>query len=201
MLLKVIARYGVYAAVFLYKAMCTGAFQNDAQRQEVTELVFRFIAVMKKAPSTETHICYGYSRMLRQLWHGTEALHASSQNTRPSSNADLSRDGQGYSGSTEKSNDLPEVSPPSRADEDSPAWYWDILGNTSSNFIPGTSGQENDIAAFPTIEASPFGSFWPGITDFLGTDEIQSSSWEHGPAADGQLGFESAMIAQGRCNS
>lgn len=196
MLLKATARYGVYAAVFLYKAMYTGAIQNDVQRREVTDLVFRFIAVMKEAPSTETHICHGYSRMLRQLWHGAEAPHASSRTTRPSSSIDVSRHSQEDSGSTAKSIDLPEaLSPvPLRADQSGPAWYWDILGNTSSNLTSGTPGQGNDMAAFPAIEASPFGSFWPGITDFLGTDEIQSSFWEHSPSADGQVGFESARI-------
>lgn len=192
MLLRAIVRYGVYAAVFLYKAMCTGAFQNDVQRQEVTDLVFRFITVMKEAPSTETHICHGYSRMLRQLWHGTEAPHASSRNTRPSSNIDVSRCGQKDSGNTAKSTDLPEASSPvaPRADQDSSTWYWDFLGSTNSYPTSGISGDESDIAAFPTIEASPFGSFWPGITDFLGTGEIQSSAWERGPSADGRAGFE-----------
>lgn len=196
MSLKTIARYGMYAAVFLYKAMCTGAFQNDVQRQEVTDLVFRFIAVMTEAPSTETHICHGYSRMLRQLWHGTEAPHASSRTTCPPSNIVVSRYGQETSGSTAKSADLPEASSPvpPRADQDSPAWYWDFLGNTSSYSTSGISGQQNDIADFPTIEASPFGSFWPGITDFLGTGEIQSSAWERGPSADGQAGFTSTRI-------
>lgn len=194
MLLNATARYGVYAAVFLYKAMCTGAFQNDVQRQEVTDLVSGFVAVMKEAPSTETHICHGYSRMLRQLWHGTKADHASSRTTRPSSNTDVSIYDQEDSGSAAKSTDFPEGSLPPQADQYSPAWCWDNLGNTSSYFTSGTSGQENDIATFPTIETSPFGSFWPGITDFLGTSEMQGIAWEHNPSPDGQEGLESTGI-------
>lgn len=179
-LLKTAARYGVYATVFLYKAKCTGAFQNDVQRQEVVELVLRFIAVMKEAPSVETHICHDYSRMLRQLWRGPEAPHASSQTTRPSSSTNMSRSGQVELGDPGESTGLPlESSPePHRTDQDSPSWYWEGLENTSLYFTTGTLGQENDLAACPIIEAHPFGSFWPGITDFWGQSEVQNNSWE-----------------------
>lgn len=191
--LKSAARYGVYATVFLYKAQCAGAFQNDVQRQEVADLVLRFIAVMKEAPSIETHICHGYSRMLRQLWQGRPNVHhASSRNTHPQSITDASRYEQGGSENIAESNGLPlGLSPvPPRADQDSPVWSWDGLGNMNSDFMFGNLGQENDIAAFPTIEAYPFGTFWPGITDFGQQGEIQKNSWEQqDPAADGVHGM------------
>lgn len=187
-LLKGAARYGVYATVFLYKAKCTGAFQNDVQRKDVADLVLRFIAVMKEAPSVETHICHGYSRMLRRLWRGPGAPRTSSQTTRSPSNTNVSRYGQGEFGNAVESSGLPLASSPEphSADQDSPAWHWESFGNTSSYFTSGILGQENDVAAFPTIEAHPFGSFWPGITDFWGQGEVQNSLWGHkDPSADG----------------
>lgn len=193
LLLKTTARYGVYATVFLYKAECVGAFQNEVQCQEVADLVLRFITVMKEASSMETHICHGYSRMLRQLWHGYEVPDASSLTTHPQYNTGVSRYEQGDFGIVAESARSPLVSSPApaQADQDSPAWDWDSLGNMNSYFTSGISGQRSDMPAFPTIEAYPFGSFWPGVTDFWPQRGVQNSCWEHqDPSADGvQVGF------------
>lgn len=149
---------------------------------------------MKEAPSMETHICHSYSRMLGQLWNGREAHNAFSQTTRRQSNTDISRYGQGEFQNVAQSSRLPMASSPApaRADQDSPAWDWDSLENMNSCFTSGTSGQKSDIPAFPTIEAYPFGSFWPGVTDFWPQGEVQNSSWEQqDSSADGvhQVGF------------
>lgn len=193
LLLKTTARYGVYATVFLYKAKCVGAFQNEVQCQEVADLVLGFIAVMKEASSMETHICHGYSRMLKQLWHGHEVTEASSRTTRLQSNTHISRYGQGGIDNVAESARSPLASSPApaQADQYSPAWDWDSLGNMNSYFTSGISGQRSDIPAFPTIEAYPFGSFWPGVSDFWPQREVQNNSWEQqDPSADGvQVGF------------
>lgn len=187
MLLKLNARYGLYATVFLYKAKCAGAFQNDIHRKEVADLVLRFMAVMKEAPSVETHICHGYSRMLRQLWERPEITYAS-RTTRPDSNTDMSSYGREDFRNAEESTRLPLAkSPvPPRAYQDSPAWEWESLGNMDSCFMSEDLGQGNDAAAFPTIEAYPFGSFWPGIKTFWQQEEVQNVySEQEDPSADG----------------
>lgn len=103
-----------------------------------------------------------------------------SDTTRPSSNTNMSRSGQGEFENPGGSTGLPlELSPePHRTDQDSPSWYWEGLENKSLYFTTGTLGQENDVVACPTIEAHPFGSFWHGITDFFGQSEVQNNSWE-----------------------
>lgn len=181
----------MYATVFLYKAKCVGAFQNDVQRQEVTDLVLRFIAVMKEAPSMETHICHSYSRMLGQLWHGREASDASSRTTRPQSNTEMTRYEEEEPGNVARSTRLPLASSlvPARADQDSPAWDWNSLGNIDPYFAFGSLGQGSDIPAFPTIEAYPFGSFWPGITDSLRQEEFQYSFGEQQDPSPDEGGF------------
>lgn len=194
MLLKAAARYGVYATVFLYKAKCAGAFKNDVQCREVADLVLQFIAVMKEAPSVETHICHGYSRMMRQLWHGPEAR-ASSQLTRPQYNSDISVNGQEDFASVTDTISSPLASSPAprRAGQDSPAWDWESFVDTNSSFTSGALGQVNDTWAFPTIEAHPFGSFWPGISGIWGEGAVQTGSWEQrDPLAAGfhQAGVE-----------
>lgn len=183
-----LSRYGVYATVFLYQAKCVGAFQNEVQRQELADLVLRFIEVMEEAPSMETHICHSYSRMLGQLWNGREARNAVSQATRRQSNTDMSRHGQGEFEIVAEPSHLPMASSPAlaRADQDSPGWDWDCLGNRNSYSTPGTSGQRNDIPDFPTIEAYPFGSFWPGVTEFWRQEEVQNTFLEQqDPSTDG----------------
>lgn len=169
----------MYATVFLYKAKCAGAFRNDVQRQEVADLVLEFIAIMREAPSVEMHICHGYSRMLRQLWQGAEAR-ASSQTTNTQSNGDTSVHGQDeFGNSTEWTGSLLGSSPTARrAGQDSPAWDWETFGDMNSYFTSGAAGQVNDVGAFQTIEAHPFGSLWPGVSDLWGQGAVQYSSWE-----------------------
>lgn len=185
----------MYATVFLYKARCAGAFRNDVQRQEVAELVLRFIAAMKEASSIETHICHGYSQMLRQLWQGHEASDAYSRATRPQSNTDNSRYGQGEFENVAESARLPlESSPgPIRADQDSPAWDWNSLGNVNPYFTSGTLGQRNDITAFPTIEAYPFGSFWPDVTDYWDQQASSADEVHQVVFGDTGMGFSGMM--------
>ncbi|CAH0045272.1 unnamed protein product [Clonostachys solani] len=60
--------YGVYAAVFLYKAQCAGAFQAITQRQENSELAGRFIIKLEQISQDELHLCRRYSVMLARIW-------------------------------------------------------------------------------------------------------------------------------------
>ncbi|KAK1508873.1 hypothetical protein CABS01_08103 [Colletotrichum abscissum] len=60
--------YGLYAAVFLYKALNAGAIRGHAQQKQVRGLSQAFILTLDEVASTEPHICHGYSVLLRELW-------------------------------------------------------------------------------------------------------------------------------------
>ncbi|KAK1483668.1 hypothetical protein CTAM01_13288 [Colletotrichum tamarilloi] len=62
------ASYGLYAAVFLYKALNAGAIRGHAQQKQVRGLSQAFILTLDEVASTEPHICHGYSVLLRELW-------------------------------------------------------------------------------------------------------------------------------------
>lgn len=68
MSLTCLLSYGIYAAVFLYKAVFSGAYSGDEQRKEVATLVQRFTNALDSAASTNFHVCCKYSEMLRKLW-------------------------------------------------------------------------------------------------------------------------------------
>ncbi|KAK0388201.1 hypothetical protein NLU13_4446 [Sarocladium strictum] len=60
--------YGVYAAVFLYKAELAGARTAETEGRDTTSLVMKFVEVLSEAASSDQHIGYRYSRMIRKLW-------------------------------------------------------------------------------------------------------------------------------------
>lgn len=61
-------RYGVYAAVFPYKVVASGAYSTQSQKWETASLAQRFILAMDESASSESHVCRRYSCMLRKLW-------------------------------------------------------------------------------------------------------------------------------------
>lgn len=126
--------------------------------------------------------------MLRQLWQGPEAR-ASCRTTHTHSNGDMFVRGQeDYGNVPESTGSHPALSSAARrADQDSPVWDWETFGDMNSYFMSGATGQGNDMGALQTIEAHPFGSLWPGISDLWGQGAVQNSSWEH---QDHQIGFE-----------
>ncbi|RFU82185.1 c6 transcription factor [Trichoderma arundinaceum] len=79
--------YGVYAAVFLHRADCAGAFQPAWRRQEIAALVLRFILVLDGAASDRFHISHRYSQLLRNLWQRGERRTDKAQNMRATSTA------------------------------------------------------------------------------------------------------------------
>ncbi|KAL7893555.1 hypothetical protein HDV64DRAFT_272567 [Trichoderma sp. TUCIM 5745] len=60
--------YGIYAAVFLYKAVFSGAYSGDEQKKEVGTLVQGFATALDSVASINFHVCCKYSEMLRKLW-------------------------------------------------------------------------------------------------------------------------------------
>ncbi|GKZ35750.1 hypothetical protein AbraIFM66950_006503 [Aspergillus brasiliensis] len=147
-------RYGLYAAVLLHKADRAGAFRSQEQQLEITTLARKFIAVLEKAASTESHICHSYSRMLKQLWNKQKRKeHRSQHGTEMNS------------GGLENLSTPPQTSSLAQGPYDQ-TFPEDTLGDV------GTSQQINplliqdNLATFPSIEGYFFGSFMPGIADF-----------------------------------
>ncbi|KAL7815499.1 hypothetical protein V8C26DRAFT_401835 [Trichoderma gracile] len=60
--------YGVYAAVFLHRADCAGAFQPAKRRQATSTLVHEFISALDETTPNKFHIGHRYSQLLRNLW-------------------------------------------------------------------------------------------------------------------------------------
>lgn len=67
-------RYIIYSAVFLFKADTFGAL-SKTEHDEVVDLIQRFIHVMERTASSETHIALRYNKLLKKLWfaHGPYA--------------------------------------------------------------------------------------------------------------------------------
>jgi hypothetical protein len=62
--------YGIYSAVFLYKASLFGATIGD-EHDEVVGLVSDFISALEKAATGDEHIGARYGKLLRNLWFRT----------------------------------------------------------------------------------------------------------------------------------
>ncbi|KAL2821224.1 hypothetical protein BJX63DRAFT_418228 [Aspergillus granulosus] len=154
--------YGIYAAVLLHKADCAGAFQSTTQRQELTALVRDFVSCLEKAPSTETHICHSYSRMLKQLWSTRERKTARTPQDAPA----RARMNLGCLCPPWNPADNPlqqQQQPTSGADDE------ETTATPSDSFTPffdSLPGDKEGTAAFPSIEGYLFGSFMPGVADF-----------------------------------
>ncbi|KAH6886347.1 C6 transcription factor [Thelonectria olida] len=148
-----------------------GAFQSSTQREEVAGLALRFVAAMKEATSTESHICHRYSRMLRNLWCRGPARQAAWHNaSTPSATACqvASAGGRSVSDNGAHSEDLAKQSAlgPQRNDQDNPAEYWEGLGNLDLVFPHEEQGAGSEAPALPSIEGYLLSSFLPGISDF-----------------------------------
>ncbi|KAL4920402.1 hypothetical protein BDW62DRAFT_199113 [Aspergillus aurantiobrunneus] len=144
--------YGVYAAV-LHKADCAGAFHSGNQRQEITSLAQDFISVLEKAPSTGSHICHSYSRMLKQLWSKRGRRHSRPRG-QTSTPSNISTNHQ-----------HPPRSSQTISDQKSPSGHSNSEGlDIPQLFDP--LGVDNDMLNFPSIEGYFLGSFMPGVADF-----------------------------------
>ncbi|OJJ77757.1 hypothetical protein ASPBRDRAFT_166905 [Aspergillus brasiliensis CBS 101740] len=148
--------YGLYAAVLLHKADRAGAFQSQEQQHEVTTLACRFIAVLEKAASTESHICHIYSRMLKQLWNSSKIKEK---------HLSRSQHVTGVNPGLENVSIPPRTSSLAQEPYDQ-TFPGDTLGDvgTSQQFSPLLL--QDNLATFPSIEGYFFGSFMPGIADF-----------------------------------
>lgn len=54
--------------MFLYKAELAGARTAETEGRDTTSLVMKFVEVLSEAASSDQHIGYRYSRMIRKLW-------------------------------------------------------------------------------------------------------------------------------------
>ncbi|KAL4938809.1 hypothetical protein BDV06DRAFT_200122 [Aspergillus oleicola] len=177
--------YGVYAAVLLHKADCAGAFHSGNQRQEVTSLARAFITTLEKAPSTESHVCHSYSRILRQLWSRRDRRHSKtgrSQNETPARNPRAvsnfstqaqqpSQEQQNHNNNSRHNithqdsltNPVSEVSPAATSLSGNANTDHDVFGMPPPF---DNLGMDSDMPAFPSVEGYFLGSFMPGVADF-----------------------------------
>jgi hypothetical protein len=157
----------VYAAVFLHKTKSAGVFQSAAERQEVTNLVVQFIAIMNEGPLVGTHICHGYSVMLKRLWCPRDGDNSSQgqhnlgmcQNVRNPAIIDQ-RDNEATVDSSHISHQL-ETEQGSGQDTHNSTFDRSELECIGEEFWLG-----NNELNFPSVEEYLLGSFWPGITEF-----------------------------------
>ncbi|KAE8138664.1 hypothetical protein BDV38DRAFT_292222 [Aspergillus pseudotamarii] len=146
--------YGVYAAVLLHKADCAGAFQSEGQQREVTSLARKFVAVLEKAPSTESHICHNYSQMLKQLWNRRQKEETGNSRCRNETIRAGYLDGRST-----------QPPPPVTRTYDRPR-------SVRNSDNPGSAQRVDslpivdDVPSFPSIEGYFLGSFMPGVADF-----------------------------------
>jgi hypothetical protein len=66
--------YGIYSAVFLYRADMFGAFTMKEEHHEVVELVRGFMSALEEAATGENHIGLRYNKLLKNLWFPERAL-------------------------------------------------------------------------------------------------------------------------------
>ncbi|CEI67969.1 hypothetical protein FVEN_g7758 [Fusarium venenatum] len=158
--------YGVYAAVFLHKTKSAGVFQSAAEKQEVTNLVLQFISIMKEAPLVETHVCHGYSVMLKRLWCPDDGVNSSQGQHSPGMGQNATSQGMAQQRDIEINVDSssashePEMQQESGQDRFNSFFNHGGLECIGEEFWLGNDGQ------LPSVEEYLLGSFWPGITGF-----------------------------------
>uniref|UniRef100_A0A0B7KLK5 Transcription factor domain-containing protein n=1 Tax=Bionectria ochroleuca TaxID=29856 RepID=A0A0B7KLK5_BIOOC len=154
--------YGVYAAVFLYKAQCAGAFQSVAQRQENSALAGRFISKLEQISQDELHLCRRYSVMLGRIWRSRDSQ-------RPFHDGTVPRLTCPEVTTTVESNSIIV----SMADETNSQTSWPTDGGQNNwNYVLNewdqgavdTMQYNTDAATMPDIEGYFLGSFFPGVT-------------------------------------
>ncbi|GAT22342.1 C6 transcription factor [Aspergillus luchuensis] len=177
-------RYGVYAAVLLHKADRAGAFQSEEQNQEITNLAQKFISVLEKGASTESHICHSYSRMLRQLWSRREKKNTKA--SRSQDNIELNL-GDQHNLSTPPQSFLLAQEPDNQTFADG------TLGDACISQQISPLPMENDVSEFPSVEGYFLGSFMPGIADFStpNFDEYLAQEYTLIGGADGPQNWNS----------
>ncbi|CAG7983524.1 unnamed protein product [Penicillium olsonii] len=142
--------YGVYAAVLLHRAECAGAFDTGAWR-EVPHLAHTFISVLEKAPSTESHICNNYARMLRRMWQSYRPHQPNPHVLQSSDNGSVTYTVMENHPHAYHTNDPAST---------------DRLANFSMSSFDSPSSLENELSTiFPTGDYL-FGSFMPGLAGF-----------------------------------
>ncbi|OJZ90814.1 hypothetical protein ASPFODRAFT_179849 [Aspergillus luchuensis CBS 106.47] len=176
--------YGVYAAVLLHKADRAGAFQSEEQNQEITNLAQKFISVLEKGASTESHICHSYSRMLRQLWSRREKKNTKA--SRSQDNIELNL-GDQHNLSTPPQSFLLAQEPDNQTFADG------TLGDACISQQISPLPMENDVSEFPSVEGYFLGSFMPGIADFStpNFDEYLAQEYSLIGGADGPQNWNS----------
>lgn len=75
-------RYTIYSAVFLYKADLFGAF-SAVEHRDILDLVRQFIRVLSDAATSDCHIGYRYSKLLKRLWFKEKTSSATLSPTGP----------------------------------------------------------------------------------------------------------------------
>lgn len=153
-----LSRYGVYAAVLLHKADCAGAFQTADQRQEVTSLARNFVTALKKAPSTESHVCHNYARMLKQLWDRRDRRTSLTARYAYETNTNDSIPDTGITDS-EQHHMAQNDDRPNRDNF-----------NNMTHFFVASPMADSVSGGVPSIENYLLGSFMPGVADFSTTD-------------------------------
>lgn len=64
--------YTVYSAVFLHKADVFGAFSTKEEKDEIRNLVYKYILNLEDAATNNSHIGSRYSKLLKALWFPSE---------------------------------------------------------------------------------------------------------------------------------
>ena len=60
--------YGIYSAVFLYRARLFGALEVTGEGEEVMKLFRRFMKALENCASSDHHIGRRYNNLLKSLW-------------------------------------------------------------------------------------------------------------------------------------
>ncbi|RDK38768.1 hypothetical protein M752DRAFT_306776 [Aspergillus phoenicis ATCC 13157] len=173
--------YGVYAAVLLHKADRAGALQSEEQHKEVTTSARKFVAVLDKAASTESHVCHTYSPMLKQLW--SRRQRKKDKHSRSQGNTEMSF-GDHNNLSTPPQSFLLAQEPDNQTYTDG------AFGDAGSLQQISPLPIENNSSMFPSIEGYFLGSFMPGIAD-LSTPHFDEYLAQEYPSINGARGLQS----------
>uniref|UniRef100_L2G8P7 C6 transcription factor n=1 Tax=Colletotrichum fructicola (strain Nara gc5) TaxID=1213859 RepID=L2G8P7_COLFN len=144
--------YGLYAAVFLHKALDADAIQGTTQKEEVASLAQRFIAALKEVSSAESHICHGYSDLLEKLWSSSGSKKAAAAQHHTASLATLVAD------TTPKA----ALQEPPHSGADS-VGVFGCEDRMSAPQLSDQAGLEGGTPDFTSFESYLFGSLWPGL--------------------------------------
>ncbi|KAF5521048.1 hypothetical protein CGCA056_v008765 [Colletotrichum aenigma] len=144
--------YGLYAAVYLHKAMDADTSQGTTQKEEVTSLAQRFIAALEEVSSAESHIFHGYSDLLENMWTSRGLKRAATAQHHTASLATL----------VAATNPKAAPQEPHHSGADSVGVFgWE--DSMSASQFSHQAGLEGDTPDFASFESYLFGSLWPGL--------------------------------------